>query len=156
MGLDEDDQPKGALIGMTLLTCIVLFIVIGTFDSCTNLEMDKVQKYCSDVRMVIEGPIGEKRPCLGDDGRLQFTLVNVGDVDIEGLSFRFRGQYLNQSKECYKLSSQRYDPLVGQETYEIMAPVEVIPIVYYKPMNGTTTCGDMKMIIKDISYCTGY
>ncbi len=155
MPSDEEDTPKGALLAMTLLTLIILFIVVGTFESCTDLEGDKVRDFCSDIRFQMDSYLGESYICFTESGLLKFSVVNTGDVDIEGFVLRYLGKEHNITTPVYVISSEQFSVDVGLENYDLMTTIEVIPLAYYGKSNTTTKCTAVRQFIKNADICTG-
>lgn len=153
MPSDDEDTPKGALIALTLITFVVLFIVISTFESCTDLEGDRIRNLCSDIRFSMENVFRETSICFTSNGTLKFSIVNTGERDIEGITLRFMGKQFNSSKPTYVMSSEQYSISIGNEGYDLMAPVEVIPLIYYEPRNTTEMCPTTKQTIRDAKQC---
>jgi hypothetical protein len=153
MPSDDEDTPKGALIALALITCIVLFIVMSTFESCTDMEGDRIRDYCSEVRFQMDSYLGENNICISSNGTLMFSIINIGELDIEGVTFRYAGNQINVSKPIYTISSAEFKVGVGIENYELMSPIEVIPLVYFPENNETVSCNIVRQFIKDVDLC---
>jgi hypothetical protein len=153
MPTDDEDTPKGALLALTLITMIVLFVVISTFDSCTDLEGDKIKNYCSTMRFAVEPGMRQSAVCFTEEGELKFGIVNSGDIGIDGLSLQFLGKQYNISTPIYVMGAQQFSVKIGITNYELMAPITIVPLVYYPEMNETVSCSLMKQTLKDVGLC---
>ncbi|MFP4111553.1 MAG: hypothetical protein ACLFPQ_04725 [Candidatus Woesearchaeota archaeon] len=153
MPSDDADTPKGALIALTLATCIVLFIVISTFESCTHLEGDRLRAHCSEVRFSIEPYLRESKACITIDGTLKFSIVNTGELDIEHFTLKTMGRNYNTTLPVYTPGSQQYDIEIGRDVYETMSNVEFIPAVYYPETESIVQCKDITQFIKRPEMC---
>lgn len=153
MPTDDEDTPKGALIALTLGVIVVLFVVISTFESCTDFEGDRIRDYCSDVRFVMEAPMRENKVCFTSEGELKLSILNTGSIDLEGISLTFMGKQFNQSKKIPALSSQDFSPEIGLKTYELMASIKVTPLVYYPELNSTVACENVQQTITRTEKC---
>lgn len=150
---DQDDRPMTPLIVVILAMGLTLFIIVATFDSCTDFEKDAVQKYCGDIRFEVGGILGQKYPCYDDDGFFYFSFLNVGEVDLEGVSIKFKNFENNHSDYTPRLSQVNVKIQMGLRPGVTFQHLNITPLSFYEEINDTVRCYGMGQTITKLEKC---
>jgi hypothetical protein len=150
---DSEDTPKGALLALSLITVIILFVIMSTFDSCTDLEMDAVKKECNKVRFSLDNYLREDNICITTDGRLKLAIVNTGEVDIHGFQISALTAKANVTKRIPQLGSINLYVDLSLDDPSLLQSIYFTPKIYYIPDKQIYVCDQMKTRLTDFSYC---
>lgn len=153
MGLDEEDTPIGAIIALVVITAITLVIIMITYDSCSDFEFGEAYKYCSDTHFEIQPVLGENKVCYDDDGNAVFTVLNIGNLRIEGITIDYKDLQENETGIVPVLSQLKFKIPLDLRPGTEFSHFNVTPIVFFEKQNRTIVCEQMRQKVTKLERC---
>ena len=153
MSLDSEDTPVGEIVALTLVVIIIFIVVVITFDSCTNFELDDMAKYCTDVKYEISPVLGEQKACWDEEGNARFAVLNAGTIPMEGVQVNHKEDTLNMTTFIPVQGQGNMRVQLGLRAGMLFSHFNVTPIVYYPEMEKNILCTRLTQKVKSLNRC---